>query len=423
MAIQGLRNTGNFSANERPENWRAGILLRYPNSAKMAKAPLTALTSLMKSRSTDDPKFHWWEKELDDRRFELHATSGDLDAPAAGTVQLITLKAGTNAMTLVRNDMLRVEATGEIVRVNADPTSDTQLYVVRGAAGSTPATVNPDGVNINPNLVAIGPSFEEGSLAPSGVNYDPTEIWNYTQIFRRTLEITGTAAKTKLRTEDALKEAKRECLEYISVDMERAFLLGRRHASVQNNKPIRWTNGIINQIDSNNITNFGGTVTMAEVEEAMFSMFKFGSDEKLMLGGNRALLALQQAVRKNTTAQWQVNEGIKEYGMKVTRFTTPWGEMVFRSHPLLTQNASGLNSNGGSDSDRRYYGMDTWAFILDMDDIKYVYMDGRDLQYQKDLQQNGMDGQQAGYLAECGIELHHAVNHGLWQNMYSGATD
>ena len=45
------------------------------------------------------------------------------------------------------------------------------------------------GAGVNPNLLCIGSAFEEGSLAPTGVNYDPTERYNYTQIFRRTLEI------------------------------------------------------------------------------------------------------------------------------------------------------------------------------------------------------------------------------------------
>src|SRR5690554_2956834 len=71
MAINGLRDTSNFVANQRPENWRQTLLLLYPNSAEAGKAPLTALTSLMKEESTDDPVFHWWEKALDDRRLQL----------------------------------------------------------------------------------------------------------------------------------------------------------------------------------------------------------------------------------------------------------------------------------------------------------------------------------------------------------------
>ena len=52
--IQGLRDTGNWDANERPKNWREGILRLYPNGM----APLTALTNQMKTKPTDDPEFN-----------------------------------------------------------------------------------------------------------------------------------------------------------------------------------------------------------------------------------------------------------------------------------------------------------------------------------------------------------------------------
>lgn len=419
MAIQGLRDTSNFIANEAPENWREGILLNYPNSAKAAKAPLTALTSLMKSESTDDPRFHWFEKTLDDRRLELHATSGDLAAASAGDVHTLTLAAGSNAKTFIKNDLLRVEQTGEILQVYVDPSSDTSLQVVRGACGSTPATVDANGANINPWVLAIGNAFEEGSMPPTGVNYDASEVYNYTQIFRRTLEITGTASKTKLRTGDAIKEAKRECLEYISIEMEKAFFFGKRYSGTQNGKPWRTTNGIINQVDSNNIYSFSsGSVTMALLEAQMEQVFKFGSDEKVAFCGNRALLAINQCVRKNASAQWQIREGVKEFGMEVTRLTTAFGTIVFKSHPLLTQASGG--TNGGSSA---YYGMNSWAIILDMDDLKYRYLTDRDLDYEADLQPNGMDGMQSGYLAECGLELHHATHHAVWKQMNAGAAD
>lgn len=417
--MQGLRDTSNFVTNEAPENWRQGLLLLYPNSAKAAKAPLTALTSLMKERSVDDPRFHWWEKELDDRRLELHATSGDLAASAAGTVETLTLAAGSNAKSFVQNDLIRVEQSGEILRVYSDPTSDTAITVVRGDCSSTPAAVDANGANVNPWLLAIGSAFEEGSLAPTGTNYDPTEYYNYTQIFRKTFEITRTASKTKLRTVEAVTEAKRECLEYAGIDMERAFLLGKRSTSSQNGRPRRTTAGVINQINSNNIYSFtSGSVTMALLEEQAYNVFKYGSSEKVALGGNRSLLALGQCVRKNASAQWIVKEGIKEFGLEVTKFTTPFGTITWKSHPLLTQTSGG--TNGGSTA---YYGMDSWAFILDMDDITYTYLTDSDLDYESDLQANGMDGMQSGYIAECGLELHFGKAHGLWKQMNTGAVD
>lgn len=412
MAIQGLRDTSNFATNERPENWRQMLLHLYPNG----KLPLTALTGVMKESSTDDPIFHWWEKALDDRRIALHATSGDLAASSAGAVETWTLASGSNALSFVQNDILLVEESDEQVRVYADPTSNTSITVVRGANGTTPAAVDADGAGVNPNLLCIGSAFEEGSLAPTGVNYDPTEKYNYTQIFRRTLEITRTAANSRLRTVPAVKEARRECLEYIGVDMERAFWLGVRSTGTRNGKPVRTTAGVYNQMSSSNIYSFtNGEVDMDTIETRMEIIFREGSNEKVAFCGNKALSAINTAVRKNSSYQWE--GGKKEYGMAVTRLVCPHGTIVFKTHPLFTQ------ISGGTTSGAAYYGMNTWAFILDAEEIEYRYFKGADLHYEGNLAAVGQDAQKSGYLAECGIELHHPTVHHLWTQVDTGKED
>lgn len=427
MGIQGIRDTTGFVTNERPENWRQGIFFLMPNSARAAKAPLTALTSLMKERSTDDARFHWWEEELDDRRFELDNINGNLPAGSAGdsfTLILETTNTGNGAaITLVKNDLLYVEHTGEIMRVAVDPANGLEIPVIRGVAGSPVTALDPDGSGVNPNVLVIGNAHEEFSAAPTGVGWDPTEFFNFTQIFRKTFEISGTAAQTRLRTVEAVTKAKRQCLEYQSIDMERAFLLGRRFEGSLNGQPWRTTAGVINQLDAANNIAFasGGTagnVEMEDLEEQMFRVFKFGSYEKLALCGNRALLAINQVVRRNTTSNWNASEPVKEYGMEVIKLTTPFGVLTLKGHPLLTQTAGGTNQLPSA-----YFAMDSWALILDMDDIEYVYMRERDLEYEADLQANGMDGMQSGYIGECGIQLVHGKNHALWRQVSKGVVD
>lgn len=54
-AILGLRGSGDFTADERPKNWREMILHLFPNGS----APLTAVMSMAKSEGTDDPEYNW----------------------------------------------------------------------------------------------------------------------------------------------------------------------------------------------------------------------------------------------------------------------------------------------------------------------------------------------------------------------------
>lgn len=412
MAIQGLRHTGNFTTNERPENWREGLLMLYPNSAEAAKAPLTALSSRMKSRSVDDPVYHWWEKELDDRRIALAA---DL------TTSNTTVTVASRASTLKEGDVLMVEQTGEIMHVAQNPTSETEIIVVRGIGNSgTGVVLDYDGANINYNLLVVGSAYEEGSMAPVGINFDPTERSNYTQIFRNTLEMTRTASKTRLRTTDQVREAKRECLELIGIDMERAFWFGKRHATTKNGKPLRFTAGVRDQINSlapTNIKTWSGDITMDLLEAEFLNIFKYGSSEKMMIGGNRALLTIGQILRKNST--WNISGGEKEFGMKVTRITSPFGELVFLAHPLFTQSGGGADIAGTGS----YPGLSASAAILDMANVSYVHLTGDDLRYEADLKSNGLDGQKSGYIAECGLELSHAKSHFWWNNISSAAAD
>src|SRR5215469_1896802 len=167
MAIQGFRTDENFISTQRPQNWRQVMLLLYPNSSEIAKAPLTALTSLMKSESTDDPVFHWFQKTLDARRL-LVATG------ALGTTTTITIdptyQSGTDFATAKiakAGDILWVEQTNEIMRVTSDPTTNNQLTVARGQAGTTTTDMTVGSAGVNPYINIIGSVMEEGSLAPT----------------------------------------------------------------------------------------------------------------------------------------------------------------------------------------------------------------------------------------------------------------
>jgi len=405
MAIQGLRDTTNFVTDQRPKNWREGVMLLKPNGM----APLTALTSMMKKRKVDDPEFYWWEKGMQTRRVALGADVADA---TAGTTTTLTLTSG--GLGFKAGDLLKSEESSEIMRVYSDPTSDTSLVVQRGFSGSTTEAINYDGSGVNPNLICIGSAFEEGSLAPTGVSHDPSKIYNYTQIFRSTLEATRTAAKTRLRTGDSIKEAKREAMEDMMNDVERALWFGKRSESTLNGKPIRTMDGVISKITTNVVTNTDGSFSMAELEGWMETAFQYGSSEKMGFCGNRVLTAMQQVLRKN--AAWQFQSGVKEFGMNVTRLTCPFGEIVLKSHPLFNQMTGGTNTTA-------YYGYNSSLVILDMENLKYVTFQDDDIKYQKDLQANGLDGEKSGYLGELSMELGLEKTHMVIHRLNSGVAD
>lgn len=391
MPIQGLRDSNQFVADARPKNYRELILRLYPNGM----APLTALTNAMSSDSTDDPEYAWWEKALPSQRLALSA---------AATAVATTLTVAAGAFNFREGHVLRMEKSEELVLVTTDPTADTTLTVSRQFAGTTAQAIDPAVAGTNPYFHAVGNVNEEGSMPPSGVNYDPTKKYNYTQIFRNTLEMTRTASKTRLRTGDQVKEAKRECLELHSIEMEKGFIWGKRVETTKNGKPMRMTGGIVSFIDPGNVVDLAGAACdMMTLEAHMKAIFQYGSSEKVGFTGNTALLVVNQIIRKNSS--FNIQTGIKEYGMNVSRLVCPFGELVLKTHPLFNQ------MPGGTAGGTAYRSMDSNILVLDMKEIKYRYFSGDDTRYEKKLEPNGMDGMQSGYLTECGLEIHHPLTH------------
>lgn len=395
MPILGLRHTGNFEANERPKNWREGILRQQPNG----DAPLFALTALMGERTTDDPEFSWFEKLMPSRRGELSANLA---------IDATSLAVASGAKTYPRGTILRSEQTEELFYVTADPPTDTAIPVSRGFAGSTAATVTI--ASENPFFHIVGNAYEEGSDAPTGVNWEPTRKRNYTQIFRNTLEMTRTARKTRLRTGDQVKEAKRECMEEHARAIEMAMFFGKPYEGSMNGKPFRTTGGVISFIDPANIVDVsGGNVTTDLLDDWMQAIFAWGSNEKTAFIGSTALAAINRAVKKDS--HYNISAGVKEYGMNVTRITSPFGELVVKTHPLFrfhTQPSAGRAT------------LDTWLFVLDQKEIEYVCFSGDDMRYEQKLNQVGVDGDKSGFITECGLEVNFPKSHFLIRGMKTG---
>ena len=420
MAIQGLIGTGDLGTNalvgsyseERPLNWRQGILMRYPNG----HAPLTALTSVMKKKMTDDPLFHWWEREVSNVRLELGADIADEAGPSTWT---ITPHADFGGGYQVKaGDLILVEESGEIVQVSS-VTSDTVIVVTRDwgtALGDTPA-VDYDGATVNPYLLIIGSAYEEGAGTPESIRYRPSKMYNYTQIFRDSLKATRTAMQTRLRTVDEVRDAKQQALLYHSIRMEYAFIHGVRYEGTgSGGEPIRSTGGVVSVIPAANIIDLAGTALDMETFEAyMLEAFRFGSQEKIGFVGNRALMGFVQMARRN--ASIEITPVQREFGMDIRRFFTPYGTIVLKMHPLFNQVQSQIIT------DDTFYGMDAWALIMDMADLVYRPLKNSDTQYLPDRQDNGVDGLTSEYLTECGLEVHNGKHHFLLKGLAAGAAD
>ena len=403
----GMRGTGDWATDERPLNWRQGILRLYPNGT----APLTAILSKMGEQRVDDPRFQWWTKALATQRATVtgvytNATLATALAAAGTSGQTLYVKMAEADADQLRagHQVLLRDASDNTVDVNAKVTT-----VVKNGANSYASCklLEADDNSSNNNLtncdtlLIIGNINPEGGAIPDAVAYDPTKYYNYTQILRTPLEITRTARKTRLRTADAYQEAKREALELHSIEMEKAFLWGIRTENTgANGKPERTTLGLIpsirtnvpaNVVDYTQDSDYSGQSWLTGGEEWLDAklevIFRYGSMEKLAFAGSGALLGINRLAK----AGGQINMKAREvaYGIKVTEWITPFGSIYIKTHPLFSYEVTNRNS----------------MVIFEPKLLKYKYID--DTKFIKDQEAKGTDGSKDEYLTECGLEYHH----------------
>lgn len=394
-AVAGLRGTGNFGTDERPKDYRELILWRNPNGS----SPLFALSSKARKRTVTDPEYFWWDEPNDLVRLQVNGShaagvtlinvdSVDPDETAASRLW------GT-ARHLKMGDQLLVEPTTDNATYNfevievVDVISDTQFTVRRGQQGSSAATIAD-----NAFLLLVGSAFAEGTSAPKATSRNPLKFSNYTQIFKDSYELSGTANAINLRTGEAWSNDKKRKVFDHSRAIELSMLFGRKAEVVgENGKPKRTMGGLRSQIPLTRTTVFGAAVTPTSFMDAVYPVFDFDSpagDERIAFCGNEALNILNKAILAHASTNISYNEKITTiYGMNFRQYILPQGTLYLRTHPLMNRHPLFTKS----------------MFVLDFSSLTYVELKGRGTKTQDDVQTKDEDVRRGYIQTECSIEL------------------
>lgn len=389
-AILGLRGTGQFSTDFRPTNYRELFTLLEPNGT----APLQALLSMTSSESTDDPKFNHFRDELPDRKLSIDAGAGYNDAVT--TLQMDAAQADDLGF-VVANTILYNVRTGEVMRATANAdTGTSQVTVERNIGGTTHTILD------NDDIIMAGFADQEGGVSPSPISFDPTTDFNFTQIFKTAVSVSGTLQNTYLRTGNKEQEQITKSLKLHMSDIERAMFFGRRHeANGSTAQPTRYTGGLLSMIpnvyDAASAFAVANTITEKEFDRLLIeSLFAYGSSEKVAFCGARVVSNMME-ISKN---RWQPTQVDNAYGVKFTRYTTFAGDLLVYMHPMFRQVPQ----------------MQETMIVLDMPNLKYRYLQNRDTNLQRDIQNNDVDGVKHQYLTECGLEMTQAKVHAVIKN-------
>jgi hypothetical protein len=382
-AIQGLRGTGQFNTDFRPTNYRELFTLLEPNGS----APLQALLSMTGTETTDDPKYNHYRDELPDRKLQING------AVASTSTASITVDAADDQQFVVAGTIIVNVDTGEVMRATGAASSNA-IAVERNIGGTAHQIAD------DANLIIGGFADIEGGSAPAAISFDPTMDFNYTQIFKTAVQVTGTLQNTYLRTGDKEQEQLTKALKMHMSDIERAMFFGKR-AEVNGStaSPLRFTGGLRNSItgvtDGASYGASSNVITEKEFDRLLIeNIFAYGGNEKVAFCGARVISNLME-IGKN---RWQPTQIDNAYGVSLSRYTTYAGDLLVYMHPMFRQVPT----------------MDKEMIILDMSEIKYRCMQGRDTQLIRDIQAPDFDGVKHMYMTDCGLEMlqskvHHRI--------------
>ena len=384
-------------------------------------APLTAILSMMGSEKVDDPQFHWWSQVQSTVMGDVAGIFTTPDLATAYTTPATEGQAGMAVYAHITTELgNRIREGHQILLRCEDDYRVDVVGKVTGVARGGISTVlairlletddnSPDNdLSDCDSFKIIGNINPEGGEMPEAIALNPVKVHNYTQIFRTPLSITRTARKTRLRTGDQYQKAKSEALEMHSWEMELAYLWGIRTERVgDNGKPERTTMGVINFIREYMPANcddftlnplYAGQTWAAAgqtwLDNMLEQVFRYGATDKLCLCGSGFLLGIQRLAQAN--AAMIIEPVPKVFGMDIRRWVTPFGSVIFKTHPLFSHDAV-----------TRHMGV-----VLEPKELGYRYIDDTSFYAENSNKSHSegyggrrVDGLNEEFLTEAGLEF------------------
>lgn len=376
--VTGQRTAENVASAQRYIDIARDILKLEPDAT-----PLTVLTKRMREgggvKSVGDFEYSWMESEREVRFDAVNKAEGY-------TSEATEIVVDTEDVFAVGQTII-APRTGEIMFVTALPGSN-KIKVTRGYSGTTKAALED-----NDALYVLGRVAEEGDTSFSARTISPTKITNYTEIFRTSIEASGSWMSSLNQTSphDWVFQHQEKNREHL-ISIENKALFGSKGKTTgTNGRRISTTGGALSFLTQNN-QDAGGTLTEAEWSSWVRAVCKYGRRKYVFASPLVLDVVNNYAVGRLQVVQSDNPENAT-YGIAVTKYVNANGMVNLVPHPLLEGTVWG--------------GM---AIAVDYDRAApgYRYLGGgpggpRDTRLLTNRQENDRDGQKDEILTECGF--------------------
>lgn len=367
------------------ENTRASFvsLLRLIGFKRSAKGKSLEAGAGQASQNVDSYKYEW-EDFFPGSSISAVKTA----ANSSATSVAVTTNEGIQFQA---NDLIMNKTTKEQMLVTA--VSGDTLTVIRGWGTANQGTSG-EALTVGDELILVGNAWTEGTFSADARSYNPRTAYNYTQIFKRAVENTGTNERIKTYGNvNKLKFQRQEEWYQFLVERSRAYYTGKRVEFVDTNngnRKKRTTAGLDSFIQSN-VT----TVTSLTYSNFMtFSkqVYRKGGAEKLLVCNSDFAQLIQEMVMANKV-QWAISPKTKEFGINIKRLSCIHGDMDF----LMDRTMDDL------------YTLPT-AFALETDLIEEMIL--RPDVWRENVQAPDWDGRKDEILGESGLKVISEERHG-----------
>lgn len=345
--------------------------------------PLVVLSKKLNTKSCANPKYEWMDNNLD-VRWSAAAANALLDA----TTIVVTTGEGKH---FTAGDLIKFVKTGEVIQVTSIAT-DT-LTVVRnigGLAATAAAITTAD------KFLIIGNASMQGGAAPSENIVGVTPYYNYTQIFKTAFSITNTLNATSQHGMKELARLRKMAGIRHAKSMEYAFLFGAKSMNTGGAQPLTTTEGIMSTLAncSNNVSKTWLAAKTSDLLKFCENLFSYGSAERTCFCSPDVLSWFaDNATQKLSFVQSSMD---KTFGLNITKYVTPHGVLNLILHPLLVNGYTGT------------------IVALDLEDLYYRPLQGRDTTLKTNIQANDEDGERDMYITEAGVQIDMVLKHGIF---------
>lgn len=283
--------------------FQSGILDIEHSKILTYKYPQYYMTALLDKLNSAEPVardvFSW--NIMDRTRKSATYTALANGTTATATLTLDIAAASPNLGYFQVGDVVRIGKTGELGRVSAIGISGGfQTIDIQRPDGTVWSTTLLPAVTSGDVIGHVFTAFGEGTNGPDGRLFLPVEDYNYTQIIKKSMKVTGSAMASRTLLGDGKAwyfEVEDILMKEFARDREILVMFGKKADA----NGIKWSRGILDWVQTDGIsTTYAGTPGVSEADFQLHIerlLPEGGSGEYLALCGSRFLSRAMVALK------------------------------------------------------------------------------------------------------------------------------